>query len=121
MFMLLFSMLVACGTTFFISCFLATLHSFMRDTQFIVQFALNLMYFVTPIFYPKELIPSQYQWAITFNPFYIIIKPFQSIFWKYDPALYMDDTLKALALLVVAMLISVIYWEKNKDALYFKI
>lgn len=119
--MLLISLFITCSTAFFASCLLATLHSFMRDTQFIVQFALNLIYFITPIFYPKELIPAQYQWAITYNPFFIIIKPFQSIFWKYNFSLYIDDTLKALGILVAVMIISVLYWEKNKDALYFKI
>lgn len=119
--MLVMSLIITCSTAFFVSCLLATLHAFMRDTQFIVQFALNLIYFITPIFYPKELIPSQYQWAITYNPFFIIIKPFQSIFWKYDFTLYVNDTLKALVLLILVMLLSVLYWERNKDALYFKI
>jgi lipopolysaccharide transport system permease protein len=119
--MLILSLSLICGAAFFASCLMATLHVFMRDTQFIVQFVLSLAYFITPIFYPKELIPEQYQWAITYNPFYIIIKPFQSIFWKYDFSLYLDDTLKALLLLVTLMITSTVYWEKNKDALFFKL
>lgn len=119
--MLILSLLITCAAGFFISTLLATLHVFLRDTQFIVQFALNLLYFVTPIFYPKELIPSSYQWAIDYNPFYIIIKPFQSIFWKYNLNLYVDDTLKSLVLLVLIIIVTVIYWERKKDAIYFKI
>ena len=119
--MLILSVSITCAAGFFISTLLATIHVFLRDTQFIVQFALNLLYFVTPIFYPRELIPSAYQWAIDLNPFYILIKPFQSIFWKYDLSLYVDDTLKALGLLLMLMVVSVFYWERKKDAIYFKI
>lgn len=119
--MLTLSVLITCTAVFFISTLLATLHVFLRDTQFIVQFALSLLYFVTPIFYPKELIPSIYHLAIDLNPFYILIKPFQSIFWKYNLSLYVDDTLKSLGLLVAIMIVTVIYWERKKDAIYFKI
>ncbi|MBY0412920.1 MAG: ABC transporter permease [Bdellovibrionales bacterium] len=106
---------------FFISAMLATIHVFMRDTQFIVQFGLNLLYFITPVFYPKELVPSKYQWAIDFNPIYILIKPFQSIFWKYDPGLFLEDYLKAVALLAIIIIVNIVYWRRKKDALYFKI
>jgi lipopolysaccharide transport system permease protein len=119
--MFVMALILMCLSTFLISCLLATLHVFMRDTQFIVQFALNLFYFITPIFYPVDLIPEKYQWAIRLNPLYMLIKPFQSIFWKYDPDLFLVDYTKALGLLVALAILTVIYWQRKKDVLYFRI
>ena len=119
--MFILALLLICISVFFISCLLATLHVFMRDTQFIVQFGLNLFYFITPIFYPKELIPEQYQWAININPLFILIKPFQSIFWKYNPNLFFTDALKSVFLMITIGIVTLIYWERKKDVLYFRI
>jgi lipopolysaccharide transport system permease protein len=107
--------------TYFISFLLTTLHVFMRDTQFIVQFGLNLLYFVTPIFYPKELIPEQYQWAITYNPVYILLRPFQSIFWRYDVGQFFTDFAIASGVLVLIITTAILYWRRKKDAIYFRI
>lgn len=119
--MFIAALLLLCLAVFFISCFFAILHVFMRDTQFILQFVLNLFYFITPIFYPKELIPEKFQWVITYNPLYILIKPFQSIFWKYDPSLFLTDYFKAVGLVAIIMTVTLVYWRRKKDVLYFRI
>ena len=93
----------------------------MRDTQFILQFILNLAYFITPIFYPKELIPERLQWVVSFNPLFIIIKPFQSIFWKYDLHLFALDFFRALVLTTILILACAIYWRRKKNEIYFRL
>ena len=106
---------------FFLSFFLSVLQIFMRDTQFILQFALNLTYFVTPIFYPRELLPANIGWIVDINPFYIFIKPFQHLFWKYDLNLYFHSMITAVMCLIVLIFISLSFWRMKKDAIYFRI
>ena len=119
--MFLLSIGLICFATFFLSFLLAILHVFMRDTQFILQFILNLAYFITPIFYPKELIPERLQWVVSFNPLFIIIKPFQSIFWKYDLHLFALDFFRALVLTTILILACAIYWRRKKNEIYFRL
>lgn len=119
--MFLLSALVIFLFTFFLSFLLAIVNVFMRDTQFIVQFAVNLAYFVTPIFYPKELIPEKYQWLIDYNPLYICIRPFQSIFWKYNSNTYVTDMLSAIGVLIILIAACLLYWRRKKNEIYFKI
>lgn len=106
---------------FFLSLLLATLNVFLRDTQFILAFALNLAYFVTPIFYQKSLLPLKVQRFVEFNPLYIFIKPFQNLLWKLDTELYWNSMLVAFLTFAVLSIICIIFWRKKRDALYFQI
>ena len=115
------SVLLLSLATFFSCFFVATLHVFLRDTQFVLQFILNLAYFITPVFYPRELVPDNYQWLITFNPLFILIKPFQNIFWKYDTSIYFYDSLKAAGLIIFIIVLALWYWRSKKNDIYFNI
>ena len=106
---------------FFMSFFLATLNVFFRDTQFILSFVLSLAYFVTPIFYQKSLLPPAIQQAVEYNPLYIFIKPFQNILYKYDFELYWNSMFFAFITLIVFALVSIIFWKRKRDGLYFQI
>jgi lipopolysaccharide transport system permease protein len=117
----IFSSLLLSLFIFFLSYFLALLHVFMRDTQFILQFVLNLAYFITPIFYPKELIPEKFHWLIKFNPFYILIQPFQHLFWRYNLRDYASDQIGIFLCLILIIITALTYWRTQKNALYFRI
>jgi ABC-type polysaccharide/polyol phosphate export permease len=119
--LLVLSLLLVTLATYFLSFLVATLHVFMRDTQFIVQFLVNVIYFATPIFYPIDLIPEKYQWVIAYNPFFILIKPFQSIFWKHDLSLFGKDTLSSLVLIFLITALCLFYWRRKKNDIYFNI
>ena len=119
--MFIFATMLICISAFFMSFFLAILHVFVRDTQFVLQFVLNLAYFVTPIFYPKEFIPQKYQWLIDYNPLYILIRPFQNIFWHYEPTFFFVNSFKAIALTIVLIGGCLFYWRKKRNEIYFRI
>lgn len=106
---------------FFLCFFLATLNVFFRDTQYILQFVTTLAIFVTPVFYPISLLPENYQRLVHYNPLYIVLKPFQYLVWKYDLPLYFQSMTEALALLVVVSFISVLYWRRNRHAIFFRV
>lgn len=119
--LLILSIIALLVFTFSLTYFLATFNVFFRDTQFVIAFVISLAFFVTPIFYPIELIPEKFRILIEFNPFYIIIRPFQYLFWKYDLKLFYQTFLIALPLTIASAVGAYLYWRKVKNNVYFNI
>ncbi len=94
---------------------------FYRDTKFVLTFALNIMYFITPIFYPVEYVPKNFRWIIDINPLYYLIEAFRSAVYGYDPAIFWMACLKAFSVTIVIVLISYVYWNRRKNDLYYYI
>lgn len=51
-----------------ISYFVASVGVFVRDMQHIVGVIMQVLLFMTPIFYPVENLPEQYRWPLKLNP-----------------------------------------------------
>ncbi|MCB0395452.1 MAG: ABC transporter permease [Flavobacteriales bacterium] len=51
-----------------------------RDLQFLVQFGIQLMMFVTPVVYPLSMIPEQHRWWLSLNPMTTVIEGFRYAF-----------------------------------------
>jgi lipopolysaccharide transport system permease protein len=106
---------------FAISWFLSTNHVFFRDTRYIVKFVLNISFFMTPIFYNVEMIPEQFRWMATFNPFYILIRPFRTVMYSFDWNQFVTGTLQALLVTAAAVGLALLYWRKKKNEFYFNV
>jgi ABC-type polysaccharide/polyol phosphate export permease len=99
----------------------ATVHVFFRDTRFILNFILQVSFYLTPIFYPQELIPRELSWVSKVNPFTAILSPFQAValpelrerYWT----LVMQSGLVAGLTFVAAILI----WRSRKNAVFFQV
>lgn len=62
--------------------FLAALAVFFRDIQYIWNVVCTAWMYLTPIFYPIDLLPEQLQWAVTrLNPMYYFIDMFRDFTW----------------------------------------
>jgi len=76
----LFSLMITFITTMVLisalSLVLALLNVFVRDTAFLVGFGLRIFFYITPIIYPKERVPEDYQWLVSLNPFSYLIDMF---------------------------------------------
>lgn len=57
----------------------ATLQVFFRDTRFILSFALQILYFLTPIFYTLDMVTPNLQPFLLLNPVLHLIRPIQSV------------------------------------------
>jgi ABC-type polysaccharide/polyol phosphate export permease len=57
----------------------AALNVSLRDTQYALPVLLQLGYFVTPIFYSADVVPSEYHLLLLLNPMYHIISAYRSI------------------------------------------
>ena len=52
---------------------LATCMVFFRDTQFLWSVVITMLNFLTPVFYPADIIPAQFQTLYRLNPMYQLI------------------------------------------------
>ncbi|HEX4925290.1 MAG TPA: ABC transporter permease [Bdellovibrionales bacterium] len=100
---------------------LATLQVFLRDTRYLTTFALNVSFFLTPVFFSVDLVPEELRWFVHVNPFYILIAPFQALIHKADLALFWAKWLQAVALAAVALILASLFWRAKRNAIYFHV
>lgn len=106
---------------FFLCYILSVINVFFRDTQFVVSFAINLAYFVTPVFYPKSLLPLHLHYLIDLNIFYYAILPFQIIFNNANLTSLSMPIFHATLLTLLLFIVSQLMWKKLKYKLYDRI
>jgi ABC-type polysaccharide/polyol phosphate export permease len=73
---------------------MATANVFYRDTQIIMEVVMLAWFFMTPIFYPVEILPRNYEiWGMTFDVWrwMNILNPMASIIATYRVILYGGD------------------------------
>ncbi len=116
-----FSLLLLILFTIVSTSLLATLHVFYRDVKYVTQFAMSILYFLTPIFYPESFIPENFRWIIHFNPLYILIEPFRACIYNGSTPEILLMQLKGLVLVSVLLLIFNKFWSKKKNALFLKL
>lgn len=104
--LVLVNLITILAFTFSVCTLVSFWHVFYRDIQFVVQFIMGIIYFVTPIFYPRSLIPEQYQWIIELNPFYPFIQLFQTSLFQFDLDLWCMSFVKCLLIIGLIALAS---------------
>jgi lipopolysaccharide transport system permease protein len=60
----------------------ATFHVTFRDTQYLLGVALQLLFFLTPIFYNADVIPERYQTLYWLNPMVLLIDAYRSLLMR---------------------------------------
>lgn len=58
---------------------LAALHVWFRDTQYLLRVALQLLFFLTPVFYQASTIPARYQTLYALNPMVYLIDGYRDV------------------------------------------
>lgn len=104
-----------------VSSMASLMNVFYRDTRFILSFILNIMYFITPIFYPVEFVPTEYRWVIDINPLFYLVEAFRSAVYNYHPLVFWPALGKATLVSLGFALASYLYWRKRKNDLYYYI
>lgn len=51
-----------------LACFAAATTVYLRDFPHITGMALQILFFMTPIFYPESMVPEQFRFVIEYNP-----------------------------------------------------
>lgn len=100
---------------------LSVFQVFFRDLRFIVTFALNLGFFVTPIFYPESYLPTALRWLPHFNPAYIFIRPVRLALMGAEIHLWLSALLTALLCTMVFSLLAFWAWRQNEGQVILSI
>jgi ABC-type polysaccharide/polyol phosphate export permease len=79
---------------------LSPLSVFFSDTVEMITVILSVVMYLTPIFYPKEIVPERMRWIVRFNPLRSILEVFR------DPIYY--GKVPPLSHLTVSVLITLI-------------
>jgi ABC-type polysaccharide/polyol phosphate export permease len=59
------------------------LNAYFRDLQYTVNFLVHLLFWLTPIIYPAELIPDRYRFLFQINPVALIITAWRDLFLNH--------------------------------------
>ena len=59
---------------------LLAINIYIKDTEYLVQFILNMAFYATPILYPATLFPERFRWILFVNPMSEIIEAYRAIF-----------------------------------------
>lgn len=98
---------------------LAVLQVFFRDTRFLISFALQVGFFLTPIFYPRDFVPHGLRWLIAINPLYYMIEPFQILIHSYEPAAFAAATGTAALTAMLLWAAALWVWSSRRNLVYF--
>lgn len=61
---------------------------YIKDTEYIIQFLINMLFYATPILYPTTLFPEKYRILLYLNPLTEIINAYRDMFMYHQlPAL----------------------------------
>jgi ABC-type polysaccharide/polyol phosphate export systems, permease component len=63
-----------------VSLLLASLGVYLRDIQQLVNIATQILFFMTPIFYPIQVVPEKYRWVLQCNPLSVIVEQTRGLF-----------------------------------------
>ncbi|MDR3607773.1 MAG: ABC transporter permease [Oligoflexia bacterium] len=98
--------------------YLALLNVFYRDVRFLVHFIINVLFFLTPIFYPPQLIPENIRWLIDLNPLYLLIKPIRECIYAFSPGVFFPSFAKSIIVASLMLGLASYYWKKRKNEFY---
>ena len=62
---------------------LSAINIYIKDTEYIVQFLINMLFYGTPILYSTELFPEKMRWLLYANPLTELIEAYRDIFMFY--------------------------------------
>lgn len=62
-----------------ISYFLSAVGVFVRDVGQVVAVSVQLMMYLAPVIYPREVLPEEFQWIMALNPITIPVEQFRNV------------------------------------------
>jgi ABC-type polysaccharide/polyol phosphate export permease len=99
----------------------STLQVFWGDTKFVMQFVMRVSFYLTPIFFPIDLIPLHLRWIVAINPFYRFIEPFRACIYQYDPFVFWNSLAASFIQSIAYTFIAIWLWNRKKNEFYFYI
>lgn len=99
---------------------LSTVNVFFRDTNFVMGFIFNLLFFLTPVFYPAEFVPEHLRWVVTLNPAVYFLEPFRNLLYA-DLDKFFISWSKGMGVSLLFGLHARRIWKRNINDFYRKL
>lgn len=102
-------LLLSSGLSFLV----ASLGVYLRDMQQIVNIVTQVLFFMTPIFYPTDLVPERIRWVLQANPLSILVEQTRRVFLfnQFPEVLPM---LEVFAISMVIFQLGLLWFSKTK-------
>ncbi len=94
----------------------ATVNVYYRDMQQIVAYALLAVFFLTPIFYARFVVPPSLQFLVKWSPVAALVSAYQDCFYYGVPP-RLRDLAFASAFSVILLLLALAYFNRHRDSL----
>ena len=83
---------------------LSAINIYVKDTEYIVQFVINMLFYATPVLYSTSLFPENIRWLLYLNPMTEIIESYRCIFMYHT----MPSISGILYLVIISIIIAVV-------------
>jgi ABC-type polysaccharide/polyol phosphate export permease len=91
---------------------------FFYDTVEMIGVTMTLLMYMTPVFYPMDIVPERFLWAVRFNPIRSVLEVFRDpIYYGKIPPL--SHLTVALVVTAVALLIGIVAFRRSSDRIPF--
>lgn len=104
-----------------ISLLLSSVHIMFRDTRFLISFFHNILFFLTPIFYSINDVPDYARTFISFNPYFILIRPIRDILWDSSLSNFFEHLGFSLFVGGSFFLFSLFFISKFRNRIYARL
>jgi ABC-2 type transport system permease protein len=99
---------------------LSPLSIFFNDIVEMITVVLSVLMYLTPIFYPKEIVPEKMRWIVRFNPLRSILEVFRDPIYYGKVPPWSHLTVSCLIVLV-ALGVGAWAFRKSSDRIPFYI
>lgn len=74
-----------------------------RDVRYALPFVIQILVYLTPVFYPSSMVPERYRWVLALNPMAAVVDSFRAALFG-TPLPFLRLGLSALVAVVVGLL-----------------
>ncbi len=90
---------------------LSAINIYVKDTEYLINFIVNMLFYATPILYPVTLFPQKIRWVLYANPLTELITAYRDIFMYHQlPALL--PTLYLVCITIAVFFIGLLIFRK---------
>lgn len=97
----------------------ATLAVFVGDVAHLYQLLVQALFFLTPIVYPSEIVPSEFRWLVRLNPISLMVDLFRALLYRGQiPPLGQWTTTAGIALTTLLIGWALFSWKADQSVYY---
>ncbi len=93
------------------SLLLATAAVYFKDIIYLYSIFIQILCYLTPLFYPVEVLPTKVQFLLNFNPLFHIVNYFRKVVLYGDLPTIMDNIV-CIAFVVIFMILGIVIFRK---------